>query len=82
VSCGSVPALLRPSGCLRGLRRGRSGSGRSRAPAICEVGSDVDRDLIRAWWSLRCLTNVRWLAEHGYGSPEEFLEVAVLRSRP
>jgi hypothetical protein len=42
----------------------------------------VDRDLIRAWWSLRCLTNVRWLAEHGYGSPEEFPEVAVLRSRP
>jgi aminoglycoside phosphotransferase (APT) family kinase protein len=45
-------------------------------------GTDVDRDLIRAWWSLRCLTNVRWLAEHGYGSPEEFPEVAVLRSRP
>jgi aminoglycoside phosphotransferase (APT) family kinase protein len=45
-------------------------------------GTDVDRDLIRAWWSLRCLTNVRWLAEHGYGSPEKFPEVAVLRSRP
>jgi len=45
-------------------------------------GTDVDRDLIRAWWSLRCLTNVRWLAEHGYGSPEEFPEVAVLRSQP
>jgi aminoglycoside phosphotransferase len=45
-------------------------------------GTDIDRDLIRAWWSLRCLTNVRWLAEHGYGSPEEFPEVAVLRSRP
>jgi len=44
-------------------------------------GTDVDRDLIRAWWSLRCLTNVRWLAEHGYGSPDEFPEVAVLRSR-
>ena len=45
-------------------------------------GTDVDRDLIRAWWSWRCLTNVRWLAEHGYGSPEEFPEVAMLRSRP
>jgi aminoglycoside phosphotransferase (APT) family kinase protein len=44
-------------------------------------GTDVDRDLIRAWWSLRCLTNVRWLAEHGYGSPEDFPEVAVLRSQ-
>ncbi|HTS96328.1 MAG TPA: aminoglycoside phosphotransferase family protein [Streptosporangiaceae bacterium] len=49
---------------------------------VAGYGTDVDLDLIRAWWSLRCLTNVRWLAEHGYGSPEEFPEVAVLRSRP
>jgi aminoglycoside phosphotransferase (APT) family kinase protein len=28
---------------------------------------DVELDLIRAWRPLRCLTNVRWLAEHGYG---------------
>ena len=48
---------------------------------VAGYGTDVDRDLIRAWWSLRCLANVRWLAEHGYGSPEEFPEVAVLRSR-
>ena len=41
-------------------------------------GTDVDGDLIRAWWSLRCLSNIRWLVEHGYGSPEEFPEVAVL----
>ena len=44
-------------------------------------GIDVDRDLVRAWSSLRCLLVVRWLAEHGYGSPESFPEVAVLRSR-
>ncbi len=43
-------------------------------------GADVDRDLIRAWWSFRCLTSVRWLVEHGYGSPEDYPEVAVLRS--
>ena len=48
---------------------------------VAGYGTDVDRDLIRAWWSLRCLTNVRWLAEHGYGSPDEFPEVAVLKSR-
>ena len=48
---------------------------------VAGYGTDVDRDLIRAWWSLRCLTNVRWLAEHGYGSPHEFPEVAMLRSR-
>ena len=47
---------------------------------VAGYGTDVDRDLIHAWWSLRCLTNVRWLAEHGYGSPDEFPEVAVLRS--
>jgi aminoglycoside phosphotransferase (APT) family kinase protein len=52
------------------------------ADVVAGYGTDVDRDLIRAWWSLRCLTNVRWLAEHGYGSPDEFPEVAVLRSRP
>ena len=48
---------------------------------VAGYGTDVDGDLIRAWWSLRCLTSVRWLAEHGYGSPEEFPEVAVLRSQ-
>ena len=49
---------------------------------IAGYGTHVDRDLIRAWWSLRCLLNVRWLAGHGYGSPEYFPEVAVLRSWP
>jgi aminoglycoside phosphotransferase len=48
---------------------------------IAGYGTDVDLSLIRAWWSLRCLTNVRWLVEHGYGPPEEYPEVAVLRSR-
>jgi aminoglycoside phosphotransferase (APT) family kinase protein len=36
---------------------------------LAGYGTDVDRDLIRAWWSLRCLTNVRWLAEHGAAIP-------------
>src|SRR5215469_5854670 len=48
---------------------------------VAGYGTDVDLDLIRAWWSLRCLLGVRWLAEHGYGPPEEYPEVAVLRSR-
>ena len=38
---------------------------------LAGYGTDLDRDLIRAWWAMRCLINVRWLAEHGYGSPEE-----------
>jgi len=45
---------------------------------IAGYGAEVDRDLVRAWWSLRCLTNVRWLVEHGYGPPEHYPEVAVL----
>jgi len=47
---------------------------------IAGYGTDVDRDLIRAWWSLRSLSNVRWLVEHGYGPPDEMPEVALLNS--
>ena len=49
---------------------------------IAGYGADVNHDLIHAWWSFRSLTAIRWLTEHGYGSPETFPEVAVLRSRP
>ena len=48
------------------------------ADVVAGYGTDVDGDLIRAWWSLRCLSNIRWLVEHGYGSPEGYPEVAVL----
>jgi aminoglycoside phosphotransferase len=48
---------------------------------VAGYGGDVDRDLIGAWWSLRCLLGVRWLDEHGFGPPEEMAEVAVLRSQ-
>ena len=47
---------------------------------ITGYGADVDRDLIRAWRSWRCLTVIRWLFENGYGAPAEYPEVAVLRS--
>jgi len=47
---------------------------------LAGYGTDVDRALIRAWWSWRCLVAVRWLFENGYGAPEEYPEVAVLRS--
>jgi aminoglycoside phosphotransferase (APT) family kinase protein len=49
---------------------------------VAGYGADVDRHLIRAWWSLRCLTNVHWLVEHGFGPAEHMPEVAVLRSAP
>ncbi len=44
-------------------------------------GSSVDVDMIRAWWSWRCLVVIRWLSENGYGDPQTFPEVAVLRSQ-
>lgn len=44
-------------------------------------GTDVDPDVIRAWWSLRCLLGIRWLVEHGFGPLEEMPEIAVLRSQ-
>jgi aminoglycoside phosphotransferase (APT) family kinase protein len=50
------------------------------ADVLAGYGTDVDRGLIRAWWSWRCLVAVRWLFENGYGVPEEYPEVAVLRS--
>jgi aminoglycoside phosphotransferase (APT) family kinase protein len=46
---------------------------------IAGYGADVDIDLISAWWSFRSLIAIRSLAEMGYGSPEKFPEVAVLR---
>lgn len=48
---------------------------------LAGYGTDVDRDLIRGCQSWRCLIAVRWLVENGYGSAEEYPEVAVLRSR-
>jgi aminoglycoside phosphotransferase (APT) family kinase protein len=48
---------------------------------IAGYGTDVDRDLIRAWWSLRCLLNIRWLVEHGFGPLEQMPEVALLNRR-
>ncbi|HZM38581.1 MAG TPA: aminoglycoside phosphotransferase family protein, partial [Acidimicrobiales bacterium] len=48
---------------------------------ITGYGTEADRDLIRAWRSWRCLVVVRWLAENGYGSPDEYPEIAVLRSQ-
>lgn len=47
---------------------------------LAGYGTDVDRDLIRAWWSWRCLVVVRWLTEHGYGPAEDYPEVRVLLS--
>jgi aminoglycoside phosphotransferase (APT) family kinase protein len=48
---------------------------------VAGYGTDVDLDVIRAWWSLRSLRNIRWLVEHGFDPSTPGCEVDVLRSR-
>jgi aminoglycoside phosphotransferase (APT) family kinase protein len=48
---------------------------------VAGYGTDVDHDVIRAWWSLRCLVAVRWLIEHGFDPSSPGCEFAVLRSQ-
>ncbi|MFJ9348333.1 phosphotransferase family protein [Streptomyces sp. NPDC101237] len=51
------------------------------ADLLVGYGTDVDLDVIRAWWSLRSLLVVRWLTEHGFDPFAAGCEVDVLRSR-
>jgi aminoglycoside phosphotransferase (APT) family kinase protein len=48
---------------------------------IAGYGTEIDLDVIRAWWSLRSLLAVRWLVEHGFDAFAPGCEVDVLRSR-
>lgn len=48
---------------------------------VAGYGADVDLDVIRAWWSLRSLVAIRWLAEHGFDPFSPGCEVDVLRAR-
>ncbi|GAA3853978.1 phosphotransferase family protein [Streptomyces sedi] len=48
---------------------------------LAGYGTDVDVDVIRAWWSLRSLLGVRWLFEHGFDPSAPGCEVDVLRAR-
>jgi Ser/Thr protein kinase RdoA (MazF antagonist) len=48
---------------------------------IAGYGADVDLDVIRAWWSLRSLTAIRWLVEHGFDPSSPGCEIDVLRSQ-
>jgi aminoglycoside phosphotransferase (APT) family kinase protein len=48
---------------------------------VAGYGTDVDLDVIRAWWSLRSLQGIRWLAEHGFDPFTPGCEVDVLRAR-
>jgi aminoglycoside phosphotransferase (APT) family kinase protein len=48
---------------------------------VAGYGTDVDLDVIRGWWSLRSLTAVRWLVEHGFDPSSPGCEIDVLRSQ-
>jgi aminoglycoside phosphotransferase (APT) family kinase protein len=48
---------------------------------VAGYGTDVDLDVIRAWWSLRSLWAARWLIEHGFDPSSPGCEFAVLRSQ-
>ena len=48
---------------------------------VAGYGTDVDLDVIRAWWSLRSLQAARWLIEHGFDPSTPGCEFDVLRSR-
>jgi Ser/Thr protein kinase RdoA (MazF antagonist) len=48
---------------------------------VAGYGTDVDLDVIRAWWSLRSLRAARWLVEHGFDPSSPGCEFDVLRSQ-
>jgi aminoglycoside phosphotransferase (APT) family kinase protein len=48
---------------------------------LAGYGTDVDLDVIRAWWSMRSLLAIRWLVEHGFDPAAPGCEVDVLRAR-
>ena len=48
---------------------------------VAGYDADVDLDVIRAWWSLRSLTAIRWLVEHGFDPSSPGCEMDVLRAQ-
>jgi aminoglycoside phosphotransferase (APT) family kinase protein len=48
---------------------------------IAGYGKDADRDVIRGWWSLRCLGVIRWLTEHGFDPAAPGCEIDVLKGQ-
>lgn len=48
---------------------------------LAGYGAGADRDVIRAWWSLRSLVASRWLIGHGFDPDAPGCEFDVLRAR-
>ncbi|WP_203819156.1 phosphotransferase [Paractinoplanes ferrugineus] len=51
------------------------------ADVLAGYGPEADADVIRGWWSLRSLLNVRWLAGHGFDPAAPGCEIDVLKAR-
>lgn len=47
---------------------------------LAGYGAAVDVDVVRGWWSWRCLVTIRWLVEHGFDPFLPGCEVDVLRA--
>ncbi len=84
------------AGGSRGWRHGSAGAatdhrlGRRRQPeplrvprsaVLAAYGSGVDQDAVRAYWSLRSLTAIRWLVEQGFDPFSPGCAVDVPRSQ-
>jgi aminoglycoside phosphotransferase len=48
---------------------------------VAGYGADVDLAVIRGWWSLRSLTAIRWLVDHGFDPAAPGCEIDVLRAQ-
>ena len=48
---------------------------------LAGYGPDVDLDVVRGWWSLRSLTAIRWLVEHGFDPAAPGCEIDVLKAQ-
>jgi aminoglycoside phosphotransferase (APT) family kinase protein len=70
-----------PGDALRDLATLTLGHEEHLGDVVAGYGTDVDLDVIRAWWSLRSLLTVRWLVEHDFDPFAPGCEVDVLRSR-
>lgn len=50
------------------------------ADVVAGYDSEVDLEVVRAWWSWRSLVAARWLIEHGFDPATPGAEVDVLRA--
>ncbi|MGC4111291.1 MAG: phosphotransferase [Nocardioides sp.] len=47
---------------------------------VAGYGGDIEVDVVRAYWALRSLMEIRWLVEHGYGAAATLPQVGVLNT--